>query len=441
MSVPQQNPPEPDPFEELGRHRRPWWLLFVVALAALAVGGYVYARRHPRAQPPRFLTARVSVGDVIESIEATGTVQPLVQVQVGSQASGRILRLHADFNSRVRQGDLLAELDPTPFRAQVAQAQAALQSALAQVRRAQVELEVQERNFRRAQELRARNLNAQADVDAAQGARDSARAQLVVAQAEVSRARAALTSAQTQLTYTRIVAPIDGIVISRAIDTGQTVAASFQAPTLFVIANDLRQMRVIADIDEADIGKLREGMETEARVDAFPGEVFRGVVRELRYGPTTNQGVVTYPAVIDVRNDESKLRPGMTATITVVTSRRENVLRVPNAALRYRPSSAGGRSGQPEERPGTRSGRPYESAGGSDRSHRARVFVLRNGQPIPVWVRTGATDGTYTEVESPELRPGIEVITDETDEATAPASGTRPGGGGAGSHRGMRRVF
>jgi HlyD family secretion protein len=433
-----ESKPAPDPFAELGRRRRPWWILWVLLVVALGAAAVVYARRHRRPAAPKYLTGRVTVGDVVETIEATGTVQPVLQVQVGSQVSGRILRVLVDFNSRVRAGQLLAEMDPQPFQLRVSELRAALASARAQLARAQAEVELQERNLARAMELRARGLNAPAEVDAARGARDAARAQLGVARAGVAQAEASLEAARTNLTFTRIVAPIDGVVITRSVDPGQTVAASFQAPTLFVIANDLTQMRVIADIDEADIGKLREGMIADARVDAFPGEHFRGVVRELRYGPTTTQGVVTYPAVIDVANPENKLRPGMTATITLTTARREGVLRVPNAALRFRPGAAGAHGAGIGGGGGAGAAR---GPGGEEVYGRGRVFVLRNGQPARVPVRTGVSDGVVTEVESPELRSGLEVITDETDEA---AGTGRPGGAGGGGGRGvggMRRVF
>ncbi len=431
MTTPNEAPaakPVDDPFDELGKKRRPWWIAVVAIVVLGAIGAFVYARRHRPPPPPRFLTAAVSTGNIVETIEATGTVQPVTQVQVGSQASGRVSRLHADYNARVHAGDLLAELDPQTFQAAVSAARAALLSAQASVARARVEVQLQDRNLARATALRARNLNAQADVDAVQGARDAAHAQIAVAQAEVNRAAAQLETARTNQSYARIFAPIDGVVITRSIDVGQTVAASFQAPTLFVIANDLTRMRVIADIDEADIGKLHDGMATEARVDAFPGEVFRGTLTELRFGPTNNQGVVTYPAVIDIANPELKLRPGMTATIRITTARREHVMRAPNAALRFQPSAS--------STPGADAGAhgpnappaPEPSATPEDIDpHRGRVFVLRNGNAVPVTVRIGPSDGVYTEIEAPEIHAGVQLVTDETDEPRRP--GGAPGGG------------
>ena len=212
-----------DPLEQLGKRRRPWWLLWIFVLAAAGVGGFFYLRSRNARPVRRFLTTRISVGDISETVEATGTVQPIVQVQVGSQVSGRILSVRVDYNVAVREGDLLAEIDPVPFRTAIAQARAAMFAAQAQLNRARVDLALQERNFARASDLRARGLNAVADVDASRGARDAARAQIGVASADVARTRAALAAAETNLSFTRIVAPIKGIVISRSIDVGQTV--------------------------------------------------------------------------------------------------------------------------------------------------------------------------------------------------------------------------
>jgi HlyD family secretion protein len=284
---------------------------------------------------------------------------------------------------------------------------------------------------------------------------------LRVAEAQAQQAVAGLAQAQTNLNYTQIVAPIDGVVITRSIDPGQTVAASFQAPTLFIIANDLTHMRVLADVDEADIGRLHEGMPADVRVDAFPGETFHGLLRELRFAPTTTQGVVTYPAVIEVNNPDGKLRPGMTATITVITAQRTGVLRVPNAALRYHPSTHGEEGHGPRGGRGGRAGagggdtkaggapgevhgpRERDGQGGAESRHVGRVFVLRNGEAARVTVRTGASDGVYTEVEAPELHPGVRVITDETDgpEGSNASGPSGPAGGGGGGRAGRMRVF
>ena len=431
-----------DPFAQLGTRRRSRWFVFVLIAALLIAGGVVWARRRSRPVEPQYFSTAITRGDVQETVETSGTVQPVVQVQVGSQVSGRIARVLVDFNSRVRAGQLLAEIDQTPFRAAVAQARAAGLSAEAQLQRARANERLTASNLARATALRERDLNSPADVDQSRGSHDVALADIAVAQAEIARARATLSSAETNLTYTRISAPIDGVVIQRSIDEGQTVAASFQAPVLFLLANDLSRMRIIANVDEADIARMREHLVAEARVDAFPGEVFRGEVTELRFGATTTAGVVTYPAVITVENPELKLRPGMTATITVTSNRHPGVLRVPNAALRYRPARAGrggnGRDG------GAAPTREAAVSYNPDGTRRGTIYVLRNGRPEAVRVRVGIVDETQTEVAGEGLAEGQQVVTDEIDpseqsaqRAGAPAGGSRSGGGGGG---GMRRM-
>lgn len=461
-AAPGSNVTDAELLAEITKKKRPWgWILFVL-VAALGVGAYVYRSKTTQKTGPRYTTSRVSLGEVTETIEATGTVQPVLSVQVGAQVSGRVINVHTDFNRTVREGELLAELDPDPFQTRVNEARASESSSRATLARLRADLAIKERDFARARELRERGLNAQADLDAAQGARDLARAAITVAQADVARTAASLASVRTQLTQARIFSPISGTVISRQVDPGQTVAASLQAPTLFVIAQDLTRMRVIADIDEADVGRLREGMDVEARVEAFQGERFRGTITQLRYGSTTTAGVVTYPAVIDVANPELKLRPGMTATVTVTTARLENVLRVPNAALRYRPaasqnSDATGsrlrrnRDAGVEPAQANANGSGSNGANASDRDNNGprtgRVFILRDGRPQFVRVRILGTDGSNTAVEAPELRDGVEVITDEVDESAARTAGAAPaggsGGGGGGRSGGSRgpRMF
>lgn len=397
----------------------------IILVAALAGGAWFLRARTSRPAAPRYLTGQVTRGDVSEVVETTGTVQPVLQVQVGSQVSGRVSRIFVDFNSNVRAGALLAQIDPTTFQAAVAQARAAVMSAEASLQRARVNEQLSGQNLARARSLRAQSLNAQADLDAAVAQHDLALAEIAVARAEGARARASLQTAETNLGFTRIVAPIDGVVIQRAIDEGQTVAASFQAPLLFQIANDLRNMRIIANVDEADVARLRADMAATARVDAFPGESFRGRVAEIRYGATTTAGVVTYPTVITVANPELKLRPGMTATISVTSSHHEGVLRVPNAALRFRPST--------------------ESDGGAPRrqlgpGRRGRIYLLQSDRPVRVDVEVGLSDEMVTEVRGANLAEGARVITEEAEPETASAQPRSPGmmGGRGGGRRGPR---
>lgn len=398
-----------DPFAQLHARRRPRWIFVVAALALVAVAAVVYFRRNRAPVGPRYLTARVTRGEILASVETSGSLQPEEQVQVGSQVSGRVSRVYVDFNARVTRGQLLAEIDPTSFRAAVAQARAAVLAAEAQLQRAQVNVRVSGISLQRATELRDRQLNAAADVDSARGSRDLANADVAAARAEIARARASLNIAETNVAFTRITTPIAGVVIQRSIDEGQTVAASFQAPTLFQIAGDLTRMRIIANVDEADVAQMREHLAATARVDAFPGETFRGELIELRYGSQTTSGVVTYPAVISVANPDMKLRPGMTATVTVIAARHPDVLSVPNAALRFRPASAdAGTSAEPDP-------------------HRGTVYVLRNRQPVAVAVTLGLHDDRRTEVSGAGLDAGTEVVTDEIE---ARASSGPPGAAG-----------
>lgn len=421
-----------DPFVDLGKTRARRWPWLLVLVAAIAGGGYYWKQKTAAPTGPRYLTGEVTQGDVREAVETTGTVQPMVLVQVGSQVSGRIIRVLVDFNASVRAGQLLAEIDPTPFQATVAQARASVLSAEASLQRARVNEQLSTQNLGRARALRERNLNAQADLDAAVAQHDLTLAEIAVARAEGARARATLQTAQTNLSFTRIVAPIDGVVIQRSVDEGQTVAASLQAPVLFQIANDLRHMRIVANVDEADVARLRQGMAATARVDAFPRETFQGRVAEVRFGATTTAGVVTYPAVIEVANPDLKLRPGMTATVNVVSAEHRNVLRVPNAALRYRPAGRGGGDA------GVR--RQVET----DREGRGRVFVLREGRPSRVAVEVGLADEMFTEVRGEGLTAGAQVITEETEVASAErrgqarTPGLMGGGSGGGGRRGMR---
>jgi HlyD family secretion protein len=411
--------------------RKTWRVVLVACVIALIVGVVAY-RRRSKPKTIRYVTAAATVGDVQETVETSGTVQPVVQVQVGSQVSGRVARVLADFNTRVTAGQLLVELDATPFRAALAQSRAQVLSAEAQLQRARANEALAVTNLRRAEELRSRGLNAQSEVDQARGSHAVARADIAVANAQIAQARASLQVAETNVAFTRIVAPIDGVVIQRSIEEGQTVAASFQAPVLFLIANDLRRMRIMASVDEADIAKVREHLTAEARVDAFQGDVFRGEVTEVRFGATTTSGVVTYPAVITVENPALKLRPGMTATITVTSDRHTGVLRVPNAALRYHPASLSDAGVARTPAPGNE----------APNVHRGTVYVLRNGSPVAMAVRVGLIDESQTEVQAEGLTAGTQVLTDEIDLAASSSSSRSSAafgsGGGSGGRRGMR---
>jgi HlyD family secretion protein len=311
-------------------------LLLVIAAVGAGAGAY-YMRRN--GAEPTVNTAPVTRGDIIDTVGATGTLQAVTTVQVGSQVSGTISELNADFNSIVRKGQVIARLDPSLLRAQVEQAKANLARSKADLERNRVELADAQTKYTRAKELANRQLLPLSDLDTAKVAVDAAQAQLVSSQAQVTQAEATLNQNQVNVEHTIIAAPIDGIVIQRSVDVGQTVAASLQSPTLFIIAADLTKMQVNASIDEADVGRIRPGQTVTFRVDAYPGQQFEGSVAQIRLQPVVVQNVTTYATIINVPNPELKLKPGMTANLRVQIATRSDVLRVPNAAIRFRPTN------------------------------------------------------------------------------------------------------
>jgi HlyD family secretion protein len=410
-------------------------------------------------------------GDIMDVVGATGTVQAVQTVQVGSQVSGTIESLAADFNTVVRKGQVIARLDPSLFQARVGQAQANLISARANVDRSKAAVDDGRSKLERAKLLFAEQLLPQSDLDTAQTTYDQAMAQLKASQAAVSQAQASVNQAQVDLQHTIIAAPIDGVVVARNVDVGQTVAASFTAPVLFTIANDLKHMEVNASVDEADIGRVRSGQEVTFRVDAYPDRTFHGRVGQVRLQPTTVQNVVTYNTIITVDNDDGRLLPGMTATVSVIVRKSENALRIPAAALRFRPEGfeAGSRGGRAGGTVGTRpaaaggtGGGPRAAAGpggaapggfsgvrrGGDGSGGGRggprgdsgevgaasgerrsalVFILNDkGQPEPVRVRVGVSDGQYVEVQDGISEGARVVVGIEAEGVRTPA--TRPSG-------------
>ena len=314
-------------------------LYVAIAVVALAGGGYAYYQYSQKVAPPTISTARVTRGDVVEAVAATGALQAVTTVQVGTQVSGTIRELNADFNSLVRKGQVLARLDPSLFETQIEQARANLIRAQADLERLRVALDDARTKLKRARELSEKKLIAQTELEAADVAVRSAEAQLRSQEAGVTQSQASLQQNQVNLAHTVIESPIDGLVISRNVDVGQTVAASMSAPTLFVLAADLTKMQVLASLDESDVGRIRPGQNVRFRVDAFPTDEFNGSVTQVRLQPTTVQNVVTYQTVIDVPNPELKLKPGMTANVSIEIARKPNVIRIPNTALRFRPTA------------------------------------------------------------------------------------------------------
>jgi HlyD family secretion protein len=390
---------------------RVWKVLgALVAVLGAAYGFRALQRDREPEPPPRFVTAPVEIRDITETVESSGKLQPLTEVRVGTQVSGRVVRVHVDFNDTVKKGDLLAEIDPSLFGAQVSQVRGQLSAAQAQLQRARAAQGAAQLAFDRAKQLTAAGIASEAELEAAQNALSIAQADVVAASAQSSGLDAQLASASTTLGYTKIYSPIDGIVINRDVDPGQTVAASFSAPVLFVIAQDLTAMQVLADIDEADVGKIREGMRAEVRVDAFPEQTFAGTLTQIRYSPTEVQGVVTYAAVLDVRNERRELRPGMTATVTITTNAIQGKPALPSAALRFKPKDVASAGGPLELGPGER-----------------RVYLLGDTPPaqpgagaappapalLPRKVRVGITDGVWTELADATLGAGARVVTEE----------------------------
>ena len=427
-------------------------ILIVILIIAVAAGGwwFVKGRRGNDDNESKYRTQEVDRGKVTMTVTATGTASAVTTVLVGSQVSGVIARIHVDFNSPVRRGQLLAELDPTPFEAQAQQRRADLEKAKIDLRNTLISLN-------RQKALAEQGLSPQADLDAATAQHD-------IAQAQVAQATAALSQAETNLGYTKIHSPIDGVVAARQYDVGQTVAASLQAPTLFTIAQDLTKMQIQADVDQADIGRIQMGQPAHFTVDAYPEEEFAGKIAQIRLNATVNQNVVTYPVIIEVPNPDEKLRPNMTANVTIDVAEVADVLRVPNAALRFRPAEEegaakdasarigngqAGRNGNarsPERsmadanRPGQRGMEGAASALGQatarNRKPPTTVYVLGDdGELKKVEIRTGITDGRFTQVVEGGLEQGDKVVvgtaTSKADSRSLPA-GMGPSGPGGG---------
>ena len=473
----------------------------LLLIAAIGAGAGAFYYRH-NGNEVQVNTSSVSRGEIVDTVGATGTLQAVVTVQVGSQVSGTISWLGADFNSIVKKGQVIARLEPSLFEAEVAQAKANLIKSQADVEHNKVALTDAQQKYARTKELAARNLLPQSDLDAAKIAVDSAAAMLRSSEATVEQAKATLNQNQVNLEHSIIEAPIDGIVTQRSVDVGQTVAASMQAPTLFIIAADLTKMQVNANIDEADVGRIRPHQHVTFRVDAYPTDVFEGTVAQIRLQPVVVQNVTTYGTVIDVPNAELKLKPGMTANVKVEIARKSDTLRIPNTALRFRPTTdmftalnqaippevqfaGGGRTGprgpggsgrssgtgassasptlatpqppQVAKRPSELLKPKYGSIQQAQTidalfaplptvETRGRVWLFIDHQLKPVNLRLGITDGTNTEVLSGELQDKTEVVTSIT--GVGPTRGTAntgtgnplmPGGRGPGGFGGGGR--
>ncbi|MDQ6735356.1 MAG: efflux RND transporter periplasmic adaptor subunit [Nitrospirota bacterium] len=412
--------------------RKAIWILSVLAVA-VAIGGYVFFSGERKA-PIRYKSVPIQRGAIVSAVTATGSINPMTTVQVGSQVSGMIESLHADFNSSVTKGQVVARIDPFPYRAKRDQASANLSNAKAVLIKAKVDLSQRKRELDRVQSLLKQEFVSQAEVDAALTAHEGAIATLAVSEAAVKQAAAALEAAELDLTYTVIRSPVDGNVISRMVEVGQRLSASFSIPMLFLIAEDLTQMQVDAAVSESDIGGMSIGKEATFTVDAYPGVQFQGRVRQVRNAPVSVQNVVTYDVVIGAENKDLRLKPGMTANVAIILAQKDDVLKVPIAALRFTPpksehiESSGGPA-VPTAQPDVR---------GRDDEHTSikRVWKLSaSGDPEVVPVQVGISDGNVTEIIAAGLSEADEVIIGIEMSRNARKQESLPPGFGSGQPR------
>lgn len=365
--------------------------LFILIIICISIFFFIRNTEHK----PKFKTEILTKGDITEAITASGTVNPVTNISVGTQVSGTIKAIYADFNSPVKKGQTLAQIDPSLFEAQVAQTQANVYNAQANLQRVQSILANDEKIYKRNKSLYAQNFIAKSEVDLAESNYNVDKAQIASARAQIAQASASLRNNLTNLRYTKIISPVNGIVISRNVDVGQTVAASFQTPTLFLVAQDLTKMQIDTNVAEADIGKVQVGQSVEYTLDGYSDQTFKGKVKQIRISPTTVQNVVTYDVVVNVDNKDLKLKPGMTANVSIITSKKNNILLVPNACLRFTPI-------KDEDAP------KYKTQG---------LWILKEEKPKRINIKTGVSDGSFTEIISDKLHAGESVIIDTLDKS------------------------
>jgi HlyD family secretion protein len=408
-------------------------LIIAILVVGLAIGGYVFFNGE-RKVPIRYRTAVVERGPVISLVTSTGTINPVVLVQVGTQVSGMIKSLHADFNSVVKAGDIVAVIDPEPFRARRDQASSNLEMSKANVARVKTDLAQRKRELDRVKSLVAQQFVSQNDVDVAATNFQTAEAQVNVAGAQVKQAEAALNAAELDLKYTVIRSPVNGIVVARNVEVGQTIAASFATPNLFLIALDLTKMQVDTNVSESDIGGISEGKEATFTVDAYPGYQFFGTIRQVRLAPINVQNVVTYNVVVNVDNRDLRLKPGMTANVSIVVAQRDAVLKVPNAALRFTPPTAGQAAGV------TLGGKPIKVRGAEQAAPSRTIWKEGpSGDLEPIHVQTGISDGLATEIVSEELSEGALVVVGIDRPKGDRTGNDLPPGFGSGGQKGSSR--
>lgn len=401
----------------VGRPRRTmfWrvgkWLLLALGVVVIVAALLRFGRPGPK-NATRYVTADVSRGDLRVTISATGTLSALGAVEVGSEVSGRVLNVYVDYNQRVTKGQLLAELDPVQLRAEASQATAQLAANQAAIKTADATFREATQALERAQSQAKAGLIATKDVESAQAAHARAEASVASARASADLAQANVSSAKWKLTKAKIISPIDGVVLSRSVEPGQTVAATFQTPVLFKLATDLSALELAVQVDESDVGRIKEDLTAEFRVDAYPERVFSSRVKSVRNEAKTSSNVVYYEAILTVDNTERALRPGMTATATITSELRKEALRVPNAALRFEPPTASGPAG-----PGAGS-QPAVAATPLAKGKKRIYLLAADGRTLtPVQVTPGASDGSYTEIRDASIKPGAKVVVDLADDA------------------------
>lgn len=357
--------------------------IMLIAIILLTVGTITIVQ----SKKVHYKTEKITRCTITEFVEASGTINPVNTVSVGSTVSGLIKEIYVDFNSEVKKGQLLAQIDPANFEAQVQQNQAQINNASANLSKLQAIADFDKKQYERYKNLYAKNFVAKSELDEKYSTYKSDLAQINAARAQINQYQASLRTAQTNLSYTKIIAPVDGTVISRKIDLGQPVAASFQAPELFTIAQDLTKMQIEVSVSEADIGKVKEGQQVKYTLDGYPDSEFFGEVTQVRLSPTTVSNVVTYTVIVDVNNEDLKLKPGMTANVSIITNESVDVICVPNIALKFTPNS---------------DGQKYKNQG---------VWVLDKNKPRRVDIETGASDDSSTEITAKEIAEGDFVIT------------------------------
>jgi HlyD family secretion protein len=389
-------------------------IILVVIIAAVAVGVYFYVGKKPDIT---YRTAKVERGPLISSVSSTGTLAAVITVQVGTQVSGTIQKLFVDFNSFVKKGQAIAEIDPALFTAQVEQTKGNYLSAQGNLEKVKADLVDARRNVERNRQLLQGGIISQGDFDTVENRYNQALASVRAFEGTVVQTRGGYDQALTNLRYATIKSPVDGIVVSRNVDVGQTVAASFQTPTLFTIAQDLTKMEIQTSVDESDISRIRVGQPVTFTVDAYPETRFTGMVRQIRNSPVITQNVVTYVVVVNVDNKELKLKPGMTANVSIETARRDNVLKLPAAALRFKPKN-------PTEGKGKPAGMPQ--AGGKRPAKRGaeQVYILTPEKtPKPVVVKTGISNDGFVELVEGNLKENDEVIVEQSTPSQKKSSG------------------